>query len=125
VVLLGRAWQLSLPLTLFWHDARLAYSQFSAPLVPLMQNLPVPVTLAVLLPIVLPLSIDDCALAIEMLAIKAATAVNVVNVFMISSMSKRRVSGTIPTRAAKRCSGNSRFVGKKFWNAATAWRIWD
>jgi hypothetical protein len=79
----------------------------------------------VLLPIVLPLSIDDCALAMEMPAIKAATAVSVVNVFMISSMGKCRVSDTIPTRAAKRCSGNSHILGKKFWNAATAWRIWD
>jgi hypothetical protein len=40
---------------------------------------------AVLLPIELLLSIDDCALATEMPAIKAATAVSIVNVFMISS----------------------------------------
>jgi hypothetical protein len=81
----------------------------------LTQNLPVPVTLAVLLPIVLlPLFIDDCALAMEMPAIKAATAVSVVNVFMIFSMGERRVCDATPTMAKKRCSGNSRVLGKKF-----------
>jgi hypothetical protein len=86
VPLFGLGEQLSLPLTTFWHAERLAYWQFNAPLAPLMQNLPLPVDCVELLPIVSLLSIDEvCALAMEMPAIIAATAVRVVNVFMITS----------------------------------------
>jgi hypothetical protein len=85
VVVLGRALQVSLGLAAFWQAERLAYWQFSAPPAPLMQNLPLPVACTELLPIVLLLSIDEpCALAMEMPAINAATAVNAVNVFMVA-----------------------------------------
>ena len=86
VVLLGRASQVSLPVAAFLHAERLAYWQFSAPPAPLMQNLPVPVTCAELLPIVLLLSMELAAPAMEIPAINAATAASVVNVFMMTSL---------------------------------------
>ena len=81
-----------------------------------MQNLPVPVACTALLPIVLLLSIELAALATEMPAIKAATAVSVVKVFIF------RLLGVNAADAA--CSDNER-AGimfrelarrrKKFW----------
>jgi hypothetical protein len=95
VPLFGLGEQVSLPLMAFWQAARLAYWQFSAPPAPLMQNLPVPVARAELLPIELLFSIDEvCALAMEMPAINAATVVSAVNVFMMNLLERKcRVHG--------------------------------
>jgi hypothetical protein len=74
----------------FWQADRLAYLQFSAPPGDVsMQYFPMPVACcedsgdALLAPGEL-LDGDICALAMEMPAINAATAVKVVNVFMMS-----------------------------------------
>ena len=76
----------------FWQADRLEYLQFSAPPGDVsMQYFPLPVACcedsgdALLAPGEL-LDGDICALAMEMPAISAATAVRVVNVFMITSL---------------------------------------
>ena len=107
----------------FSQAARLAYLQFSEPFAEVaMQNGELPIVCAAA-PVELDgelLDGDICALAIDMPAIKAVTAIRVVNIFIFISASLERMFDAAErhirtTGAEQACSRNSRLFGKKFW----------
>jgi hypothetical protein len=122
VALFGLAEQVSPLLATCWQADRLAYWQFSAPLAPLMQNLPLPIVFTEPLGKPLPGAVGDfgdmvpCAPAIERPAANAAMVVKVASVFnIISSLRIKAAKRHAPTTdATKGRSGNSTDDAKKF-----------